>query len=276
MFRLVTGRHLRGAGGENSEAALQGRVAKLQAELAEYKVLADRRARLITALSVSIVALVLAFGLALTITAPPVQRAVFELVQGLTGAHPVSKIDAGEEAYRKGRYAAALRLVQPLAEEGDSKAQYLLGLMYYHGRGLKQDDLQAAKWFRLAADQGEAGAQFNLGVMYAEGQGVPQDYAEAIKWYRRAADQGDPRAQFNLGVSYAEGQSVEKDYVTAYMWFNLAAAHFASSDADRRRAAITNRDIIASRMPPEDIAEAQRRAHEWKPVSAQHRSEVQP
>ena len=129
--------------------------------------------------------------------------------------------------------------------------------MYYHGRGVKQDDVEAAKWFHLAADQDEPRAQFNLGVMHAEGQGVPQDYVEAIKWYRLAAEQGEARAQFNLGVSYAEGQGTDQNYILAYMWFNLAAPRFLPSEADRRRVALHNRDLTASRMSREQIAEAQ-------------------
>ena len=46
---------------------------------------------------------------------------------------------------------------------------------------------------RARAEEGVAEAQFNLGVMYAEGRGVPQDDAEAARWYRLAAEQGYPR-----------------------------------------------------------------------------------
>ena len=94
-----------------------------------------------------------------------------------------------------------------------------------------------------------------------------RNYAKAIRWYRLAADQGDARAQFNLGVSYAEGQGVEKDYVSSYMWFNLAASRFLPSEADRRRIAIHNRDLIASKMSREQIAEAQKLARGWKPTT---------
>ena len=47
---------------------------------------------------------------------------------------------------------------------------------------------------RLAAEQGDTRAQHSLGVMYAAGRGVPQDDAEAVRWYRLAAEQGDARA----------------------------------------------------------------------------------
>ncbi|MFL6931702.1 MAG: tetratricopeptide repeat protein, partial [Xanthobacteraceae bacterium] len=95
------------------------------------------------------------------------------------------------------------------------------------------------------------------------GQGVPQDFAEGVKWFRLAADQGDPQAQYNLGLSYAKGELGEPDNVSAYMWFNLAAARFQGTDT-RRHAAISGRDVAASKMTQEQIAEAQKRAREWR------------
>jgi Sel1 repeat len=40
---------------------------------------------------------------------------------------------------------------------------------------------------KVAADQGEVKAQAVLGTMYANGQGVPQDYVQAHMWYNLAA-----------------------------------------------------------------------------------------
>ena len=50
-----------------------------------------------------------------------------------------------------------------VAEQGDAAAQYNLGLMYYKGQGVRQDDAQAVQWFHKAAEQGSAAAQYNLG-----------------------------------------------------------------------------------------------------------------
>ena len=80
------------------------------------------------------------------------------------------------------------------AEQGDAKAQFNLGGMYFNGRGVPQDNAQAAQWYRKAAEQGEALAQFNLGVMYADGRGVPQNMAIAKKWLSRACNNGFKKA----------------------------------------------------------------------------------
>jgi hypothetical protein len=91
-------------------------------------------------------------------------------------------------------YAAIPADIQEAAEQGDATTQADLGWRYGTGEGVKQDDVEAIKWYRKAADQGDANAQFNLGVMYYDGKGVKQDNAEAIKWFQKAADQGDTDA----------------------------------------------------------------------------------
>ena len=130
--------------------------------------------------------------------------------------------------------------------------------MYTEGQGVAQDYPEAVRWFRKSADQGHADAQFNLGIMYEKGQGVQQDDKEAARWCLLAADQGDAAAQLKLGAMYYEGKGVPQDYIQARMWFGLAGA---SGEAG----GIKNQDIVAGKMTPDQIAEAQRRAREWKP-----------
>ena len=69
----------------------------------------------------------------------------------------------GEAAWKRGDYATALREFRPLAEQGNAKAQNELGLMYDKGRGVPQDNAEAAKWYRMAAVQGYAKGQLALG-----------------------------------------------------------------------------------------------------------------
>jgi TPR repeat protein len=111
--------------------------------------------------------------------------------------------------------------------------------------------------YRLSAAQGHARAQFNLGAMYSNGQGIRQDYAEAVKWYRLSAAQGHVNAQTNLGARYVNGQGVVQNNVRAYMWFSLVAE---SADADAN--AVKNRDLIAKRMTPQQIVQAQQMARD--------------
>jgi hypothetical protein len=157
-------------------------------------------------------------------------------------------------------YAQAAVWWRKAAEQGVAEAQYNLGLLYNKGRGVPQDYAQAAAWYRKAAEQGDADAQTNLGWLYETGGGVPQDYGQAAAWYRKAAEQGVAMAQYNLGLLYAKGRGVPQDFVLAYMWASLAASQ-KSEHAGLR-------DSIARMMTPQQIAEAQRLASEWKPKTS--------
>ena len=46
----------------------------------------------------------------------------------------------------------------------------------------------------MAAEQGHSKAQLNLGVMYGNGQGVPQDYVMAHMYFNIAAVGGNKNA----------------------------------------------------------------------------------
>lgn len=100
--------------------------------------------------------------------------------------------------------------------------------------------------------------------MYEYGRGVPQDCGQAVEWYRKAAEQapiGEP--QYSLGRMYMQGYGVPRDYVQAHLWFNLAASQFLPGKY--QEAAAQARDLVAARMTPAQVAEAQRLAREWKP-----------
>ena len=122
----------------------------------------------------------------------------------------------------------------------------------------REDYETAYKLILPLAEQGDAYAQFNLGLMYGNGLGVPQDYKEAEKWYRLSAEQGHPEAQYNLGQMYRIGQGVQQDHVLAHMWWNLSA-----SNGDK--GAIKSRNIIETKMTPQQIERAQEMARNWKP-----------
>ena len=138
-------------------------------------------------------------------------------------------VEDASAAYERGDYATAYRLIKPLAEQGIAKTQY------------------------------------NLGVMYQKGEGVPQDYTEAMKWYQKAAEQGHAEAQYNLGGMYFRGRGVPRDFVLAHMWFNLSVSRVPASEGEKREATEIIIDLVASKMTPYQIAEAQRLAREWKP-----------
>jgi TPR repeat protein len=58
--------------------------------------------------------------------------------------------------------------------------------MYLYGKGVPQDNAEAAKWLHKAAAQGHVEAYYTLGCIYDEGKGVKPDHNEAMKWFRKA------------------------------------------------------------------------------------------
>ena len=88
--------------------------------------------------------------------------------------------------------------MKALADNGNHKAQLILGYLYAKGEGVPENDAEAVKWYRKAADQGLAAAQFNLGLMYDHGQGVPENNIRAYVWWSMAKTQGNTNAAGNL------------------------------------------------------------------------------
>ena len=162
----------------------------------------------------------------------------------------------GWAAYNSTDYATALSEWQELADAGDIDACYGMGLLYGNGFGVDMNDDLALKYYGVAAEQGHADAQYNLGVMYQNGWGVPMDEEEGIKWYQLAADQGIVGAQLALGRVYGMDYSEKYDPVAAYKWFGLAA-NFGDIDAK------TKMEFLASRMTPEQVAEAEGQSDAW-------------
>jgi hypothetical protein len=138
-----------------------------------------------------------------------------------------ASFQSGIAAFHREDYAAAVRILGPLAEAGDARAQAILGYMFANGRG------------------------------------VPQNYIQSAGWYRRASEQGHPTAQYMLGLMYDKGQGVPQDYVEAYKWLDLAVGRASGRLRDDWRLI---RDAVASKLSLVQITEGQRLALEWRPT----------
>ena len=189
--------------------------------------------------------------------------------------------DDGKVAYELSNFESALGEFRLAAKHGEPRAQYMLGVMYEHGRGVGKGNAAAMKWYRMAAEQGHAKSQYKLGLMHEKGMGRPAvgrsgnsgggglgvtaaptrqrlglSYAEAVKWYSMAANQGFVDAQYNLGLMYASGGGIPEDYMGAYLWWTVANAY-------GNEQAGTKLNILKSLMSERDIVEAQRLARDW-------------
>jgi S1-C subfamily serine protease len=104
------------------------------------------------------------------------------------------------------------------------------------------------------AQTGDAKWEYELGIYfyYSTDEDRDQALAMAVRWFRKAAEQGYKPAQSYLGDCYASGNGVPQDFVQAYMWYNLASVQ-------------TDRDAVAGKMTPEQIAEAQQLSRDFTP-----------
>jgi len=103
-------------------------------------------------------------------------------------------------------------------------AQELLAYMYWEGvPELPKNYGLSAHWFSEAAGNGSIGSQYLLGLLYFYGKGVPQDYKESVNWLMKAANCGNNNAQYFLGLMYYTGIGVKKDYQMAYVWLKVAS-----------------------------------------------------
>jgi len=83
-------------------------------------------------------------------------------------------------------FARTREYVLPFANEGDSNAQCMMGLLCEHGFGASPDVQEAERWLRKAAEQSNAVAWNNLGTLLL-GKG---DNEEAKACYRKAVELG--------------------------------------------------------------------------------------
>ena len=192
----------------------------------------------------------------------------------------------------------AARLVEPLARNGDARAEYYLGEAYLSGFGVERKQELGALWIIKSADRGYANAEAEAAFLYARGIGVPKNPALAFSVAKKAANSGstqglvalgkmyldgvgtrsdvnearklffiaanrrDASAMIALGDLYWDGRGATQDYVTAETWYNVA---IANATAWSRIAAIAARDQTAALLLPSDAAVARRLAADWKP-----------
>ncbi len=123
------------------------------------------------------------------------------------------------------------------------------------------DYVTAARIFTDLAPLGDARAQTYLGYMFANGKGVPQNYMVSAGWYRCASQQGFPPAQYMLGLMYDKGQGVPQNYVMAYALLDLAVA---GAGPEREHWARI-RDAVASKLSLIERVRAQQLAFEGPP-----------
>ncbi|MDB6150742.1 MAG: sodium-type flagellar motor component [Chthoniobacter sp.] len=132
----------------------------------------------------------------------------------------------------------AVELCSEAAAAGQLDAMNQMGQYYAAGRGLPQDSVAAAGWYRLATDYGHSGGAAALALCYFDGRGVRQNDRLATELASKAARAGEPRGQYLLGRIFEEGVGCAPSPVFALAYHLRASKNGvkeASTAIDRLR-----------------------------------------
>jgi uncharacterized protein len=167
----------------------------------------------------------------------------------------IADFSKGANAYNSGDYKTAFKELLPHAKEGNSEAQWVLGIMYRWGYGILKDYSEAFKWFEKSGNQGNAKASAQLAEMYFWGsmhglnnhKMFSDEYKRARKknnklayqWMKKAAEQGNIIAMYRVGLIYARGAIVRQNKSKAKEWFNLAYSQAPADLKQNSRAVYT-------------------------------------
>lgn len=112
-----------------------------------------------------------------------------------------SKLDRGVEAFGKGEWKRARRLLEEaLQAEERPNGFYHLGVLYWRGLGGAVDKEAAVDCFSRAAELGHVGAETAYGIALRSGVGVAKDNDKARSFFRSAAGGGDRDAMIQLAT----------------------------------------------------------------------------
>ena len=163
---------------------------------------------------------------------------IFLLLLLLVPSAVAADLQKGMEAALRGDYAKALAEWLPLAEQGNFKAQYNIGV--YYDKVLTKSEKEKAKFeqfsfiaglsktngsdifnkikerLKIATDTNEL---ITLKLYKNVLTSIKDSKTSAFFWFRKAAEQGYGPAQHNLGNAYYYGKVFKVDYSQAFYWY---------------------------------------------------------
>lgn len=97
--------------------------------------------------------------------------------------------EMGLEFFKEKIYEKALKHFTNAAEQGNSDAQYKLGLLYFCGEGVPKDFVEAKKWFETAYMKNNGPATYFLSCMYYNGDGTDVDKNKSRWLFDKASEE---------------------------------------------------------------------------------------
>lgn len=146
----------------------------------------------------------------------------YALLTGLCCADEVGYFEV-KQAFDRQQFIPATRGFLELAQQGDARAMFYLGVIYDRGLGTEANEKQAFAWYERAAVGGHPEAQYNLGNAFKHGRGTVKSEDLATLWWQKAAAQRQVNAEYNLALQYYLGNGTEKSVEKAIFYFQEAA-----------------------------------------------------
>ena len=135
--------------------------------------------------------------------------------------------------------ADSLAKLTEKANQGDDKAQNTLGVWYFTGKNVQQNQERALKYWALSAKQNNPEAIGNMAMCYQQGKGTKKDSTMAFELYKKAIEKGNTLIlkqhteladkQNNLFSSlllhelYSQGIGVKRNQDKAHQYLKKAA-----------------------------------------------------
>jgi TPR repeat protein len=198
---------------------------------------------------------------------------------------------SAKQAFEAKQFPKAIRLLRPLAQKGDPRAQHLLGYAYMFGMGVMTSEKRAQYWLskavaqnytpafarlgqvlltidesstrgveliKTAVGRGDLDAHLTLGMIYLIGlKGVPPDLEKSKHLFTVVAERKHKEAAFFLAYWYASDQGKMPDYIEVLRWAII------DSRIGKGLKAEFFRIEAMKRLTKEQIAEAKIRAAAW-------------
>ena len=136
--------------------------------------------------------------------------------------------DIAKQLIEDKKFDQAYHKLLPVAEAGDSRAQYVIGTFYYYGNGVAENHHTAATWFRKSAQQDLVDSQAILGHQYIHGDGIEKNLEKGIELLEIAASKGHCHACFLLGNIYGFTIHGKLDRWKAIEYYKLAINYGSS------------------------------------------------
>ncbi len=144
---------------------------------------------------------------------------------------------------------ASQKLLEAEVQQGNPKAQYLLGTQLLTGQCGRKDSDEGVKLETKSAESGYPPAIHILGVILRKERSIQ----EAVPFFLGAAQKGFRLAEVDLAFAYGEGSPI-KNLPLSYAWFSVAESH--EEKAELKQFLASNLKMLAGKMGDADMEKA--------------------